>query len=232
VLETLARTSAPSPSRERITQLLGGVSRGDTTAFGQLYAATSAKLYGIVVRLVGRRDLADEVLQETYLRIWKHAARFDPARSSPITWMVVIARNCALDEGRREASRAKCARELLQAPLDSDAGEDHEMSEDASKLHACLLLLEPEKRAAIVQAYCFGMSRKDIASKMGHPESTIKTWLRRGLAELRSYLDEHQTKPDSVGTALSNQSRPAAIGRMSLDKTRPRLRSGGAGLPA
>ena len=60
----------------------------------------------------------------------------------------------ALDETRREASRAKCARELLQAPLDSDAGEDHEMSEDASKLHACLLLLEPEKRAAIVQAYC------------------------------------------------------------------------------
>lgn len=56
----------------------------------------------------------------------------------------------ALDETRREASRAKCARELLQAPLDSDAGEDHEMSEDASKLHACLLLLEPEKRAAIV----------------------------------------------------------------------------------
>lgn len=221
----------PTLSRERIARLLGAASRGDTAAFGQLYTATSAKLYGIVARLVGRRDLADEVLQETYLRIWKHAGRFDPARSSPITWMVAIARNCALDELRREASLAKCTRQLFEAPLDGSASDDHAIWEDSSRLHGCLLRLEPEKREVIVQAYCFGMSRLDIARKTGRPVSTIKSWLRRSLAELKSHLDANPALSDNVSAARSNRAQRAAIVRRGLGKPHAQLHSGVPELP-
>lgn len=83
--------------------LLAAVAKGDQAAFERLYAATRAKLYGIVLRILRRSDLANEVLQETYLKIWSSAGRFDPARASPITWMVAIARNLAIDVVRRRA---------------------------------------------------------------------------------------------------------------------------------
>ena len=82
--------------RQQFASMLGEVSRRDRVAFTQLYEATSPKLYAIVLRIVRRRDLADDLLQEAYLRIWQHAGRFNPLRSSPMTWMATIARNCAL----------------------------------------------------------------------------------------------------------------------------------------
>src|SRR6266542_4520473 len=86
--------------------LLAAVARGDQTAFEQLYAATRAKLYGVVLRILRRADLADEVMQETYLRIWRSAGDFNPKLATPITWMVAIARNRALDIVRRKSEAA------------------------------------------------------------------------------------------------------------------------------
>lgn len=97
------RTCGPVLSRQQLNALLNDISRGDKGAFEQLYRATSAKLYGIVLRIVRRREVADELLQDVYLRVWKHAGQFDALRSSPITWMATIARNCALDEVKRLA---------------------------------------------------------------------------------------------------------------------------------
>src|SRR5690348_17884034 len=78
-----------------LVELIAAVAKGDETAFDRLYAATRAKLYGVVLRILRRHDLADEVMQETYLKIWNSAGQFDAALSSPITWMVAIARNRA-----------------------------------------------------------------------------------------------------------------------------------------
>lgn len=86
-----------------LERLMAAVAAGEQEAFAALYRATSAKLYGVALRILRRRDLADEVIQEVYVRIWNSAAAFDPARASPITWMVTIARNRALDEVRRVA---------------------------------------------------------------------------------------------------------------------------------
>jgi RNA polymerase sigma-70 factor, ECF subfamily len=77
--------------------LLAAVAKGDRAAFERLYAATRAKLYGVVLRILRRTDLADEVIQETYLKIWTSAGQFNPALATPITWMVAIARNRAID---------------------------------------------------------------------------------------------------------------------------------------
>jgi RNA polymerase sigma-70 factor (ECF subfamily) len=178
-------------SPQQLIQLVGAVSRHDTAAFKQLYAATSAKPYGIVFRVVGRREVADEVLKDTYLRIWQHAGRFDQTRGSPITWVATIARNRALEE----ANRAACPNisddlELLEVPLESNALTQYERAENTRTLYACLARLGSEKRQIIVQAYCLGMSRQDIAKETGQPVSTIKTWLRRSLAQLKSCLNE------------------------------------------
>ena len=104
-----------------LVELLQRVAVKDKTAFSALYAATSAKLYGIVLRILVRRDLADEVLQEVYVKIWERAGDFDPGRASPITWMAAIARNRALDEARktklnafeRDTKRAAVIRQKL-----------------------------------------------------------------------------------------------------------------------
>src|SRR5579862_6243064 len=82
--------------------LLGAVARGDAAAFEQLYGATRAKLYGVLLRILGRPELADEVMQEAYLKVWKMAVKFDPTIASPITWMVAIARNRAIDIVRKK----------------------------------------------------------------------------------------------------------------------------------
>ena len=91
----------PITTSDELIRLLQRVARQDRTAFAQLFAATSAKLNGIILRISGRRDIAEEMLQEVYVRIWQRAGDFDPARASPITWMAAIARNRALDEVRR-----------------------------------------------------------------------------------------------------------------------------------
>jgi RNA polymerase sigma-70 factor, ECF subfamily len=91
----------PTLGHQQLAWMLGEVSRGDRAAFTRLYEATSPKLYAIVLRIVRRRDLADDLLQGTYLRIWRHAGQFNPLRSSPMAWMATIARNGALDETRR-----------------------------------------------------------------------------------------------------------------------------------
>ena len=88
--------------RADLVGLLAAVANGDEAAFERLYEATRAKLYGVLLRILGRPELADEVMQETYLKIWKMAGKFDPSIASPITWMVAMARNRAIDIVRKK----------------------------------------------------------------------------------------------------------------------------------
>lgn len=175
---------------DQLNELLMRVAAGDRAAFGAVYAATSAKLYGIVLRILKRRDLADEVLQETYIRIWKNAATFDPARASPITWMATIARNRALDEVRRvtpiSIEQHPGALEIRDPrPLPS---EQLEVTAQIARLQDCLETLEPERRNIVQLAYLEGLSREELGRRFGHPVATIKTWLHRSLKQLKSCL--------------------------------------------
>ena len=91
-------------TQAELVWLLAAVAKGDRSAFERLYEATRAKLYGVLLRILGRAALADEVLKETYLRVWNVAAKFDPTTASPITWMVAIARNRAIDIARKSGN--------------------------------------------------------------------------------------------------------------------------------
>ncbi len=179
-------------SSEELAAVLRRVGQGDRDAFETLYRATNRKLYGIVVRILVSRSLADEILQEVYVKIWQKAADFDDARASPITWMAVIARNRALDEARRPAHAAPLVGDLDEV-ADVPADVDHpldgmERSDRFKALLRCLNGLDPERRAIVLLAYYRGWSRDALAERFNHPTATIKTWLHRSLTQLKTCL--------------------------------------------
>jgi RNA polymerase sigma-70 factor (ECF subfamily) len=177
-------------SSQELVWLLAAVAKGDRAAFERLYAATRAKLYGVVLRILRRHDLADEVMQETYVKIWSSAGQFDPALSSPITWMVAIARNRAIDQVRKktEVSIDEDPAVLEIAADSPDPLAKREMTEELRRLLACMGRLDEERRRLVLFAYYDGWSREQLAAKFDKPVNTVKTWLRRALMEIRECL--------------------------------------------
>lgn len=173
-----------------LVALLARVAKEDRSAFSALYTATSAKLYGVVSRILPAKDRAEDVLQDVYVRIWNRAASYDPSKASPIAWMATIARNRAIDEVRRRApvSIEDAPQALDVAAEGPDPLDATEQSEELQRLKGCLDGLEPERREIVLLAYYTGLSRDELAARFGHPVGTIKVWLHRSLAQLRKCL--------------------------------------------
>ena len=173
-----------------IAKLLQEVAAGDQAAFERLYAATRAKLYGVVLRILRRPDLADEIVQEVYLKIWSSAAQFDPAVASPITWMVAIAHNRAIDLVRKKAdvSFEELPEVMDVAAETEDPLAARQVTEDLRRLLACLGRLREERRKMVLLAYYNGWSREQLAKSFDKPLSTVKTWLRRSIIDIRECL--------------------------------------------
>ncbi len=183
------KTSAMLTPAE-LVWLMAGVARGDQAAFERLYTATRAKLYGVVLRILRRTDLAEEVVQETYLKIWNNAGSFDPKIATPITWMVAIARNRALDVVRRkrELSIEDEPEAMETASEEPNPLARLEMTDELKRLLGCLGRLEEDRRRLVLLAYYSGWSRDQLAAEFETPVNTIKTWLRRSLLEIRECL--------------------------------------------
>lgn len=179
-------SAPPSPFAE----LLAAVAAGDQSAFERLYAATRAKLFGVVLRILRRQDLAEAVVQEAYLKIWRSAGQYKPAIASPITWMVTIARHRAIDEVRkRAAASAEDELENFDAALDAPAPPARrEMSDELKRLLECVGQLDPDRQRLVLLAYYNGWSREQLAAKLDQPINTVKTWLRRSMIEIRECL--------------------------------------------
>lgn len=183
---------APGGAARAIVVLMQRVAARDRQAFSALYAATSAKLYGIILRISRRRDVADELLQEVYVQIWERAGYYDANKGSPITWMVTIARNRALDEVRRkQAVSIEDAPEALDVASDEEIPLDRvERSQQLLRLRQCLDRLDSHRREAVLLAYREGMSREALGQRFARPPGTIKSWLRRSLLQLRDCLGQ------------------------------------------
>ncbi len=187
------RVNMPGDMTQSHTMLaddLARVAQGDKAAFARIYQATSAKLYGVVLRIVQRRDVTDEIVQEVYVKIWQRAGDFDRWRASPITWMATIARNRALDEVRKATHlRIDDAPEALNVPDGERLASDWvELNDDYARLLGCLEGLEPMKRDMVKLAYLEGLSREALSERFGHPVATVKTWLHRSLKSLRDCM--------------------------------------------
>ena len=181
--------TSPVPGPD-LAALLLRVAAGDRAAFAVLHRQTQAKLYGVVARILVRSDIAGEVLQEAYVRIWQKAADFDSAKGSPIAWMATIARNRALDEVRRVKP---VALEDLPETFEPAAEEvdplgARDRSERLAALMNCLSQLDEEKRQIVLLAYYRGASREALSKRFARPVPTIKTWLHRSLAQLKDCL--------------------------------------------
>jgi RNA polymerase sigma-70 factor, ECF subfamily len=157
-----------------------------------VYQDTSAKLFGVCLRILKDRGEAEDVLQEVFVTVWRKAASFDPGRASPITWMVAIARNRAIDRLRASAvSRRMEPIESADAVSDPApaAVERVELAQQHQRLSRCLEELEARHASAIREAFLDGTTYEELAARMSVPLGTMKSWIRRGLLKLRACLE-------------------------------------------
>lgn len=180
--------------RERLRKTLVAVAGGDRGAMRDLYRATAAKLNGVCLRVLRDEGEAEEVLQEVYLTVWKKAGAYDPDKASPITWLAAIARNRAIDRLRTSGSRVARGSGPLDAAMDAadptpDAEAQMGRSEDSRRLQGCLEGLNPDHAALIRRAFFGGLSYSDLAEAAGRPLGTVKTWIRKGLMNLKVCLE-------------------------------------------
>ena len=177
--------------RRQLVAAIKRVAGGDRAALRLVYSETSAKLFGVCLRILSDRSEAEDVLQDVYLTVWRKAASFDEAVASPITWLVAIARNRSIDRLRSAGPRA-------HAPLDAaaevpDEGlsalERLEIGEDQARLKDCLQELEERQSAAIRSAFLDGFTYEELAVRNRVPLGTMKSWIRRGLLKLRACLE-------------------------------------------
>jgi RNA polymerase sigma-70 factor (ECF subfamily) len=188
----MAEPASSDVLAERLAGLLGRCALGNQGAFADLYSLTSAKLFGVALRILRRQDWAEDVLQECYVSIWNHAGDYAAARSAPLTWMTSIVRNRCLDWLRRPQSETTGEEYeiAVEAWQDESAGPMEQLAAagDAAALARCLEQLEPKQRQSIVLAFFHGLSHSELSGHMKEPLGTVKTWVRRGLERLKGCL--------------------------------------------
>jgi RNA polymerase sigma factor (sigma-70 family) len=180
-------------NRSLIAAALGRIAAGDRTALQTVYRLTSAKLFGVCLRILGERSEAEDVLQEVYVTVWRKAAAFEASRASPMTWLIAIARNRSID--RLRASRRTRNMDPIDAAAavaDTTAGADSavELVQDHARLHSCLESLASHERAALRGAFFDGNTYEDLAARMTVPLGTMKSWIRRALIKLKACLEQ------------------------------------------
>lgn len=196
-----------------LEHLLLRMSRKDEAAFERLHTATKRKLFSTVLPVVKQRHLADEILQEAYVRIWLNAASYRPKLGSPMMWMITIARNLAIDVARKPTLEVYSDRSLmLDFPADSltalESIESRESEGETIKLQhsifSALQALEPSRRQLVIAAYIHGESRHRLSELHGVPVNTIKTWIRRALLEVRARIGPGPANPDEIELLITN----------------------------
>ena len=186
------RTSGTSSiEREQLVAALRGVAAGSQPALAEVYQKTSAKLFGICIRILGERSEAEDALQDIYINVWRKAGSFDPAKASPITWLATLARNRSIDRKRSQGSRpAAPVEEAAEIPDTAPSALDQlETAEEGGRIASCLGELEDRQNRAIRAAFYEGLSYPDLAQSWSVPLGTVKSWIRRGLLRLKDCLE-------------------------------------------
>lgn len=176
-----------------LVDLLTRAGQGDRRAFSELYEATSAKLFGLALRILHRRDLAEEALQDAFVNIWHHAAGYRPEKSAVMTWMTTIVRNRCLDLLRAAPHEKQLAEDQsFDEWASDDLGplEKATSNSEARALVNCMSHLAPLQRQAIALSYFHGMAHEQLAQQLLQPLGTIKTWIRRGLQVLKTCMSK------------------------------------------
>lgn len=179
------------PELKDIKAALDRIALGDQAAFDRLYKATSAKLFGVCLHIVSERADAEDALQNVYVKVWRNAHRYQVNGLSPMTWLITIARNTAVDKlrSRKEAKGAGDKADIADLP-DRALGPEAQAAASAQRtqIAACLTELPDDHAVAIRRAYLYGETYQDLSQRFDQPLNSIQTWLRRGLMTLRECL--------------------------------------------
>lgn len=183
------KTDTTEKQRELVI-LLQSVATGDRSSLKTLYDRTSAKLYGICLRVLHDQEDAEDVLQSVYLTVWRKAVLFDPSKASVITWLAVLTRNRAVDRLRQTHRPTEGLDAVAEVADDRmSAVEVLEQAEDRTRLSHCLDELDERPRSMIRAAFLDGASYPDLAKREGVPLPTMKSWVRRALLRLRGCME-------------------------------------------
>ena len=176
-------------NRKKIEKLIARTALRDKTAFEALYDATSAKLFAVCLRILSDKAAAEDAMQDAYVKIWNNAGRYKANGLSPMTWLITIARNTAIDRVRaRRAGHQDLGVETVLAAPGPSPEQSAVAASEAKKLVRCLDGLEEKRGEAVRGAYIDGQSYADLAERFGVPLNTMRTWLRRGLIALRECM--------------------------------------------
>jgi len=202
----MSAQAKPSDWTERsheLAELLSRTALGDRAAFAQLYDRTSGHLFAVLLRVKRDRALAEDLLQEVYVSVWRAAGGFDATRSQPLTWLTSIARNRAIDSLRRTQAQPKLQSTTRDADDDDESPDAVERASDDSPgplelldracderlLNRCMGGLSASQRQSVALAFYDGMSHAEVAEHLRQPLGTVKSWLRRALQALKQCLD-------------------------------------------
>jgi len=207
-MKTPVPTDLPAADPAALSPLLARTALGDRAAFQALYDQSSSRLFAVILRIQRDRGVAEELLQDVYVAVWKAAGGFDAARSQPMTWLTAIARNRAIDSLRRAQAQP---RTVSTTPLDDDQPAPEGSADDAPgpaelldragqarALVACMERLSPSQRQSVALAFFDGLSHAEVADHLRQPLGTVKSWVRRALQTLKSCLD-HGAAQDRAG---------------------------------
>ncbi len=172
-----------------VEALIARAAVGDRQAFQALYRATAPRLFGLALRVVKRRDWAEDVMQEAFLALWRRAGDFRSERGSGLGWMATIVRNRAIDRLRREPRLVGEPDREVPDPA-PDALARLVQSDQARRLAGCLGDLDEQPRRAITLAFYEGLSHSELAARVGAPLGTVKSWIRRGLLRLKTCFEQ------------------------------------------
>lgn len=182
-------TQTESDLDAQLQQLLARCAAADAAALERLYELTSPALFGCLTRMLRRRSVAEEALQDVFVTIWQRAGQFRPERGRAMAWLVSIARYRAIDLLRRERLAPALVAEPAEAAAAVAEAPDETWHPGATLLERCLELLTQQQRHCLELAFVAGNSHEDIAGLIGSPLGTVKSWIRRGLRTLRTCLE-------------------------------------------
>jgi RNA polymerase sigma-70 factor (ECF subfamily) len=183
---------------DTLIALIDRIAQRDEAALKGLYDLVSSKLYGLALRVVAKHEWAEDVLQETFLQIWRSAGDYRASLSPPMAWLGLIVRSRSLDFlRRRTAERAHLTDEIDDVMADTLEGTSPNpmdvslASQQAWALHQCLGKLESRQREVVSLAYLRDLSHSELAEQLKLPLGTVKTWIRRGLDQLRTCMSRY-----------------------------------------
>jgi RNA polymerase sigma-70 factor, ECF subfamily len=188
-IETIRASMTPSSAVD-LNDLIGRVANGDRIAFRQIYGSAGPRLFAICLRLMRRREEAEEILQEAFVRIWERSHQFDPAKGQASAWLATLTRHCALDRLRKPGRDTVEFDEAVISEIDAHVAALQSGEGQALDLRRCLGAMRKDYRDAVVLAYVNGMTHEELAERLNKPIGTIKSWVRRGLEQLKDCMSQ------------------------------------------